>query len=138
MTAEDNKSLLQDAFLRLAEGDGRGLIDLMADEFTWEITGTTAWSRAYRGRETVRRDLFGPLFAQFAGRYRNRATRFVAEGDVVVVECRGEVTTQRGDSYDNTYCYVCRFVEGRLVELTEYLDTALVERVLLPPPSAVA
>ena len=42
--------------------------------------------------------------------------------------------TVRGEAYDNTYCYVCRFENGRLRELTEYMDTALVEAVLAPPP----
>ena len=39
----------------------------------------------------------------------------------------------RGDDYDNHYCYVIRFdAAGRMRELTEYMDTALCERVLAP------
>jgi hypothetical protein len=44
----------------------------------------------------------------------------------VVVECRGHVTTKSGKPYNNTYCYVCRFADGKLKELTDYLDTELV------------
>jgi len=82
----------------------------------------------------VRPELFRPLFAQFEGSYRNRASRFVAEADLVVVECRGDVATKAGARYDNQYCYVCRIDDaGKLVALTEYMDTALAERVLAPP-----
>ena len=61
-------------------------------------------------------------------------SRFVAEDDIVVVECKGDVATKLGARYDNDYCYVCRFDEGgALLELTEYMDTALAERVLSAP-----
>jgi len=133
MTAADNKRLLQEAFAALATGDGRLFVACMADDFTWTIIGTTAWSRRYAGKEVVRRELLDPLFAQFAGRYTNTALSFIAEDDHVVVECRGHVATRTGPRYDNSYCYICRFTDGRMVELTEYLDTALVERVLTPP-----
>jgi uncharacterized protein len=136
MTAADNKRLLQEAFAALETGDGRLFVACMADDFAWTITGTTPWSRRYAGKDVVRRDLLDPLFAQFAGRYTNTALRFIADDDHVVVECRGHVATRSGQRYDNFYCYVCRFVEGRMVELTEYLDTALVERVLAPPGAA--
>jgi ketosteroid isomerase-like protein/uncharacterized protein YndB with AHSA1/START domain len=134
VTSADNKQLMQNAFEYLARGDGRPFADLMADDFTWTLTGKTAWSREYAGKEAVTEQLLRPLFAQFADRYRNTAQRFIAEGDWVVVQCRGSVETRRGQRYDNEYCYVCRFSGGRLVELTEYLDTELVATVLDPPP----
>jgi uncharacterized protein len=135
MTAAENKQILQTAFAALEIGNGKPFVDAMADDFTWTIMGTTPWSRTYSGKLTVRRELLDPLFAQFADRYTNTALRFIAEDDYVVVECRGHVTTRLGQPYNNAYCYVCRFSNGRMVELTEYLDTALVERVLTPPVS---
>jgi ketosteroid isomerase-like protein len=74
-----------------------------------------------------------PLFAQFADRYTNTAEQFIADGDHVVVQSRGRVTTKAGEPYNNTYCYVCRLAEGKLRELTEYCDTALVATALSPP-----
>jgi uncharacterized protein len=72
-----------------------------------------------------------PPIAQFATRYMNRALHFIAEGDTVVVECRGEVKTLRGDGYNSACCNVVRFdAAGQMRELTEYMDTALCERVL--------
>jgi ketosteroid isomerase-like protein len=111
-------------------------IDSLADDFCWTITGTTAWSGTYRGKEEVRAKLLRPLFEQFANRYTNALHRIVAEGDYVVIECRGKVTTKTGKPYHNTYCWVCRAADGKLTELTEYMDTELVATVLLPPRTA--
>jgi ketosteroid isomerase-like protein len=137
MSAANNKQSLQAAYTELAQGNGRPFVDLMADDFCWTIPGSTAWSRSYRGKQAVREELLKPLFAQFATRYTNQAVRFIAEDDLVVVECRGSVQTVRGQAYDNTYCNVCRFsADGKLVELTEYMDTALIDAVLAPPQAA--
>jgi uncharacterized protein len=134
VSSAQNKRSLQEAFEHLARGDGRPFGDLMADDFRWIVTGQTAWSRTYEGKKTVRELLLTPLFAQFADRYSNVARRFIAEGEWVVVQCRGSAETKRGQRYDNEYCYICRFSGGKMVELTEYLDTELVTAVLDPPP----
>jgi hypothetical protein len=133
MSASDNKALLQRIFDQLAQGNGKPFIDALADDFCWTVTGSTAWSKTYRGRQAVRDELLRPLFAQFADRYTNTAQRLIAEGDYVVVECRGRVTTKAGKPYNNSYCLVYRLADGHLKEVTEYLDTQLVATALEPP-----
>jgi ketosteroid isomerase-like protein len=133
MSAAENKQLLQNIFAALSVGDGKPFIDSLADDFCWTITGATAWSKTYRGKQAVRAELLRPLFAQFADQYTNNLQRIIAEDDLVVVECRGHVTTKSGKPYNNAYCWVCRVADGKLKELTEYLDTALVAAVLEPP-----
>jgi uncharacterized protein len=135
MTAAENKVLLKAAFEELSKGNGTAFAALWAPDFTWTVLGTTSWSRTYRGAESVRNDLMTPLFARFATRYTNTATRFIAEDDFVVVECHGNVMTKSGQPYNNTYCYVCRMEHGYLKELTEYLDTELVTNALGFEPS---
>jgi len=132
MTAE-NKQLMRDAFDGLANGNGEQFMDLLGEDVRWTIIGTTAWSRTYEGKRAVSDELMRPLFAQFADRYTNRATRIVAEGDDVVIVCHGKVATKTGKPYNQTYCYVCRMAEGKVCELTEYLDTELVNTALDPP-----
>lgn len=125
---------MQAVFDALAEGNGQAFVDAMSPDVTWTISGTSPWSKTWRGKDSMRRELFRPLFAQFAGAYLNRASRFIAEADIVVVECKGDVATTRGDRYDNDYCYICRFNDaGEIVAITEYMDTALADRVLAPP-----
>jgi ketosteroid isomerase-like protein/pimeloyl-ACP methyl ester carboxylesterase len=132
MSAAENKRLIQDIFSELSKGNGKPFVESLADDFCWTITGTTTWSGTYRGRQAVLTELLGPLFSRFADRYTNTADRFIAEGDYVVVECRGRVTTKEGRPYNNTYCWVCRISGGKLRELTEYMDTELVTAALGP------
>lgn len=133
MSASDNKRIMQGVFDELARGNGKPFGELMAEDFCWTITGSTPWSRSYHGRQAVYAELLQPLFAQFASQYRNTAQRILADGDHVVVECRGQVTTKTGKPYNNRYCYVVRMEGGRMKELTEYFDTELVSSALQAP-----
>lgn len=132
-TESDNKRLLRAAFDRLAEADATAYLDLMADDFVWIIEGQSKWSTRFDGKAAVQRDLIPPLFANFATPYRNLAEEMIAEGDRVVVLYRGEVKTVSGEDYNNSYCFVIRMRGGKMVELREYMDTALAERVLRAP-----
>ena len=68
-------------------------------------------------------------------RPRTLAFNFIAEGDYVVVEARGDNVTKSGVRYDNQYCMVWRIEDGKIKEIKEYCDSALVERVLGPFPA---
>ena len=136
MNATANKKIIQHVHAELAQGNGRPFVDSLADEFRWIMKGRTAWSRTYEGKRAVQDELLRPLYAQFEGRYRNTAESFIAEDDRVVVQCRGEVRTRSGQRYDNEYCFIYRLAGGKVVELTEYLDTALVDAVLEAPARA--
>jgi hypothetical protein len=125
-----NKKLMQSIFAALAAGDSRPFLDSLADDFCWTVKGTNAWSGIYTGKQAVRDKLLRPLFANFVDQYTNVAHRFIADGEWVVVECRGKVTTKSGKPYNNEYCWVCRVENGKLVEVIEYMDTELVSSVL--------
>ena len=129
MPAEANKQLVRDAFEAMGRSDIRPLVDMMTDDFAWIIEGQSRFSRSYEGKVAVKRDLLTPLFEAFATPYRFIIDDIIAEGDSVVVRGRGEVRTKAGKDYNNSYCFVLGLEEGKLVELREYLDTALVERV---------
>ena len=130
---ESNKQLMQAIFAALAQGNGKPFRDAMAEDFSWAIAGQSAWSREWRGKQTVLDELLRPLYARFATTYTSEAQRFIAEGDHVVVQCRGQVTTKSGQPYNNHYCFVCRLEGGQLRELTEYMDTELATQALGAP-----
>jgi len=133
MSVSENKQLLQTIFAELSNGNSRPFIENMADNFRWTVTGNTKWSRTYEGKQSVLTELFGVLRTRVAGDVRTTAHRFIAEDDFVVVEARGSNTTKAGKPYNNTYCFVFRVSEGKLQEVTEYLDTELVTAALGDP-----
>jgi len=133
MSTQENKQLLKTIFDSLAEGDTRPFADAMAEDFLWRFAGEWSWVRDWgRGKREVRETLLRPLMAQFAD-YRATAQEIIADGDRVVVRAIATATTTGGDPYPQAYCYVFRVEGGRLVEVVEYCDTALVERVLSLP-----
>jgi uncharacterized protein len=135
MTSTENKALVETIMEARSRLDPAPFIAAMADDFIWRIIGTTAWSGEYAGKAVVREQLLKPLYEQFVAPTNITTSRILADGDYVVVECQGDATAISGERYANTYCLVMRVAEGQLRELTEYMDTALVERVLKPPPS---
>jgi ketosteroid isomerase-like protein len=133
MAAAENKELLRHAFTEISKGDGEPFLDLLADDVRWTIIGTTAWSGTYEGKRAVLDDLLRPLSRQLRGRNIIAAERFIAEGELVVVEGRGRNSTVDGVRYHNQYCWVFRLVDGRVRELTEYSDTQLIATALQAP-----
>ena len=131
MSTEANRAILVAIHDGLAEGDARAFIQAMAEDFTWIMGGTTDWSGTYAGKAVVRGELLAPLMTRFKS-YRNSARRIIVDGDWAAVQCRGDAETTEGRRYDNDYCWIYRFREGRIVELIEYMDTELVRSALGP------
>lgn len=130
MDAAQNKQLVQNIFSELAQGNSRPLVESMADEFCWTVTGNNRWSGTYKGKQAVLDQLLAALRARIEGRVKTIGHRFIAEGDFVVVEARGSNTTKSGQPYNNAYCFVIQLAEGKLKAITEYMDTELVTAVL--------
>lgn len=125
----DNKQLVRAIYDESARGESRLFRALAADELTWSKIGTTSWSKTYSGKQEVA-EMFKRLFALLEGPHRVTAQRIIAEGDLVVVEARGGSTTKTGKPYHNSYCMVYRFADGKIREVVEYCDTALIAAVL--------
>jgi ketosteroid isomerase-like protein len=137
-TTNANRQRLQLIMAELDKGNGKPFVEAMADDFCWTIPGDTPWSRTYRGKQAVVSELLQPLYAQFVLPYISTTRSILADGDRVVVEFDGKVSTKTGKAYNNRYCYVFRMEGGQMKELMEYLDTALVMAALQPPAAALA
>jgi ketosteroid isomerase-like protein len=110
---EANRQCIRQVMAELDKGNGKPFADAMADDFSWTIPGDTPWSRTYSGKQVVLSELLRPLYAQFATPYVSTTRRVMADGDMVIIEFEGRVTTRAGKAYNNRYCYVCRMEAGR-------------------------
>ena len=100
------------------------------------VTGQYSWSRTFKGRDAITERPDGTCSFDACGTVAHgRAINFIAEGDTVVVEAKGDNVTKTGVRYDNDYCMVWRLENGKVKEIKEYCDSALVERVLGPFPA---
>lgn len=134
MSAEANKKLVQQVFADSADRSGTTFADNLAEDASWVVTGQYSWSHEFRGREAIQNGLMGHFRSFFAERPRTVAFNFIADGDYVAVEARGDNVTKTGLRYDNQYCLLFRIENGKIKQIKEYCDSTLVERVLGPFP----
>ncbi|AWM04537.2 nuclear transport factor 2 family protein [Bradyrhizobium amphicarpaeae] len=141
MNATANKKLMQDIFASAANPDpaarDRALFAAsLAEDAKWVVTGQYSWSRTFSGKDSILNDLHGYVRTRLRDRTRTVAHRFIADGDVVVVEAKGDNVTPEGVRYDNDYCLVFQFEDGKIKEIREYCDSILTEKALGPFPQA--
>jgi ketosteroid isomerase-like protein len=134
MSAAANKKLVQQIYADSANRSGTTFADNLAEDAVWVVTGQYSWSHEFAGRDAIQNGLMGHFRSFFEGRPRTLAFNFIAEDDYVVVEAKGDNVTKAGLRYDNQYCMVWRIENGRIKQIKEYCDSALVERVLGPFP----
>jgi hypothetical protein len=130
MSTAANKQLMERIFAAIAAGDRTLFVESLADDVTMRVTGQYSWSQTFKGKQALLRDLYGYLGTLLADGRRTIAHRFIAEGDHVVVEGKGDMRTKAGVAYNNDYCLIYRLKDGKIVEITEYCDSVLTENVL--------
>src|SRR5216683_2512026 len=118
MSAAANKKLMQEIFAAAGNPDpavrDRSLfVASLADDAKWVVTGQYSWSRTFTGKESILGDLHGHVRSLLVERARTIAHRFIADGEHVVVEARGDNVTKAGVRYDNDYCLAFGWRTGR-------------------------
>lgn len=125
--AVSNKDIVQSWFDLVAQGDAQGAFALFSDDIAYTLRGTTPVSGTYRGMKELVDDFFVPWRKQIDGEIVLKVNALIGEGDKVVALARGQATTVHQLPYDNDYVFVFRVEGGKIHEVDEYLDTALVE-----------
>ncbi len=129
MGIAENKQVVIDFYDAAARGDMDRCFSLLSDDITWTNIGSTRLSGTYKGKQELVERLLGPLFSQLRAGIRSRIERLVGEDDIVVAQTSGVAETLDGRPYNNTYCQVMRLRDGQIIEVKEYMDTALVSKV---------
>lgn len=135
---DDNRRIITAIFAELARRNPKPFADALADDVRWITPGCSVWSRTFEGKAAVIEQLLGPVRAQLVERVHLTAQRILADGEHVIVEAKGRATTKTGVPYNNDYCFVYRLAGGKIVEVTEYLDTELATGALRAPWAASA
>lgn len=123
MGVDERKQMVLNVFSSIAEGNADPLLDMIDDDVVWTIIGDTLFSGTYKGKQDVLDRLLGRLGERVDGHLHISVDNMIGEGDFLAVQGRGESKTVDGGTYNNTYCWVYKFKDDKVVELTEYLDT---------------
>ena len=129
MSTEENRAIVQKFYEASNSGDMDTCFDLIADDIRWTNIGTTSLSGTFNGKTELQERLLGPLFGQLKKGIRTTVHRLVAENDFVVAQTSGTAETLDGRPYNNSYCWLIRIRKGKIVEVTEYMDTELITSV---------
>ena len=126
MGTAENKRFISNMFIELSKGNTEAFLGGIADDVRYTIIGTTKYSGTFNGKQELINKLLGPLTAQLEGGIAVTPDNLIADGDYVAMQAHGKAQSKNGRSYDNTYCHVFRIANGKVQEVTEYLDTELV------------
>jgi ketosteroid isomerase-like protein len=121
-----NKAVARSFFDAIVEGDTAAIDALLHPQARWWVQGWGDLSRA----------AFLTGLGQTITRARTRryaVLTLTAEQDRVAVEATGSFEFPEG-TYQNTYHFLFRMSDGRIVEGKEYLDTMVAARFY--PPAA--
>jgi uncharacterized protein len=136
MSTTENKKLMQDIFAGLAAGDRSLFWRSVTDAYRIVVMGRSSWSQTVEGDALLK--YLEYVRARFNAPGKTVPERFIADGDIVAVEARGDNYSASGERYDNEYCLIFRFEDGKIAEMREYMDTAFCERVLGRYPTPIA
>ena len=135
MTSKENKELVRHIYTEIGKGNHQPFMEAVSKDLIVNVVGTIPVAGTYRGIEEV-----GKFIERVMSSLKTPPTivvdRIIAEDDFVVLEAHGEGgVAKNGKPYNNTYCYVMRLQNDKIVESTEYCDTALVISTDLYGPS---
>lgn len=121
-----NGELVRTAFASWEKGDNRPFFKIVSDDVTWQVIGTTPVSGVYHSKQEF---LTGTqaLFDRFAEPIMASVKNVHEAGDTVVLQWEGNSTGVNGRPYHQTYCWVMRLADSRVVDVVAYLDTALLD-----------
>ena len=121
IAADRNRAAVRDAFDAWAAGRG-SVFDLLADDATWTIYGSTAGAGEWRGRQAYVDAAVTPLFDRLAVSARPDLIGLWADGDEVIIRWRQDTPLKAGGSYRNDYAWFLTMLDGKATAVTAFLD----------------
>jgi ketosteroid isomerase-like protein len=130
MSTEDNRKVVVDFFGHISAGDFDSATALLSDDMAWTLTGTTPLSGTYKPLTSVQENFLGPFAGLVEdGHIEMDLLETIADGERVIALLNGKAKGKFGD-YNNTYCHVFRVRDGKVLDVTEFCDTVMIETAL--------
>jgi ketosteroid isomerase-like protein len=133
-TQELSTAYVREVFKHLESGDGKGFFDQVADNVDWIVEGTHPLAGHYHSKADFLAHTFEKLAKVLPQGAQLHTEHALVSGDWAVVELHSLATAKNGMRFDNRYCWICRFVNGTIVEVRAYLDSVLVARLFEENP----
>ena len=122
--AERNKQIVREILDEIGRGNLERFRSAMADDIRYTIAGSSPFSGSHT-REQWWNEVVKPLNETLAGSIRIELKTIIGEGEYVFTHSQGAARTRDGRPYNHLYGHLWKFKDGRIVEIIEWLDTAL-------------
>jgi uncharacterized protein len=129
---------VREIFKSLENGDGGEFFAHVADDVDWTVEGTHPLAGHYHSKADFLAHTFTKLNKVLLKGTQLHLENVLTSGDWAIVELHSLATAINGLRFDNRYCWLCRFREGKIVEVRAYLDSALVARLFAENPIPAA
>lgn len=121
------KDRVRAAFASWAAGDGRGPMDLLAEDATWTIVGNSPIAGVYTSRREFLENAADLVNARLAAPMVPTVRGIYGDGDWIVALFDARATAVDGEPYRNTYTWYLRFGPGddpaEIVEGIAFFDS---------------
>ena len=123
---EANRQTIRAAFEAWKDRSG-SIAEVFAPEIVWRIEGRSVASGEYASRQQLIDEVLAPFAARFSSSsdpFGPIAIRAVhADGDTVIVIWDGRGTANDGQLYENSYVWIMRMEDGKVVDATAFYDS---------------
>ncbi len=127
-----NKATVQKAFDAWAAGTGSPY-DLLTDNVTWTITGNSAASKSYGGRDAFINEVIKPFNVRMSVGLKPTIRNMYADGDTVIVFFDAAGTAKDGQPYKNTYAWFLDLDGGKIVKASAFFDSIAFNKLWAVP-----
>ncbi len=122
---DDAMQVVERALRAFNAGDAEGFLGHIDDGVRFWMNGTHLFSGPVEGKAAFL-DLVGRVNAGLSEPIRLEVLNAIPAGEWAVIEAQGTAVAAGGAPYRNRYCMLWRVAGGKIVELKEYNDSALV------------
>ncbi len=105
--------------------------EYFADDFLWVVKGSGLLSKTYTNKESYFQDALQRLSSKLASGATLQVIHSYTTENSLILELQGDMQTKSGKCYNNEYCWIIRFNDDKIVSITAYLDTLLLDNILL-------
>ncbi len=132
MSKQTEETVARGFFECIQNGDLDGAFAFTTEDLTFRPIGShPVIGKEFKGKQDILENCWMVVFQHLTEDGVPTTMKALATGDgIAFIEFTGVGTGRSGMEYKNEYVHIYRFRDGKICDITEYLDTELVSALL--------
>ena len=110
--------------------DSSKFFEKVSGDVCWTVMGTHPLAGVYHTKEDFLNHTFRRLSKVLKEGALLEVKNIFIDGDYAIVEMKSISTANNGKPFNNVYCWIVKFEENIITEVTAYVDSAVVHQVI--------